>query len=94
MSWQSVVGSIFYYVLLCLQAIILNTWTILNYIFDVLLVVLAPVTHLVTYIAHGFLLPVRFLGKFEVGCPTFPCSTNILDCNALSTYYEFDPASK
>jgi hypothetical protein len=72
MSWPSVIGSIFYYVILCLGTVFYFIWGSLNAILGFLLVILAPVTHLATYIAHGFLIPIYFLGKFEV------CSSTII----------------
>jgi hypothetical protein len=67
MSWASVIGSIFYYIILCLRTVFFFIWGSLNAILGFLLVILGPVTHLATYIAHGFLIPIYFLGKFEVG---------------------------
>lgn len=55
MSWLSITLSVLYYIFLPLT-------TLLNF----LLVLLAPLTHLTFYTAHGFFLPFSFLGKFEV----------------------------
>lgn len=66
--WASVIGSIFYYVILCLGAVFYFLRGSLTAILDIFLVILAPVIHLISYIAHGFLMPVYFLSKFEVCC--------------------------
>jgi hypothetical protein len=72
MSWPSVITSIFYYVVLCLSTVFYSIWALLNAILGFLLVILAPAIHLTTYVAHGFLIPIYFLGKFEV------CSSTII----------------
>jgi hypothetical protein len=77
MSWPSVITSIFYYVILCLSTVFYLIWASLNAILGFLLVILAPVTHLATYVVHGFLIPIYFLGKFEV------CSSTIIPGHVL-----------
>jgi len=54
MTWLSVISSIFYYLFLPLST--LFAW---------LLLALSPVLHLGSYLASGFLLPLRLLAKFE-----------------------------
>jgi hypothetical protein len=58
MTWLTVIGSTFYYLLLPLTTV-----------FGWLLVLLAPVLHLGSYILSGILLPLSLLAKFEVYPP-------------------------
>lgn len=54
MTWLSATGHFFYYLFLPVTTFL--SW---------LLVGLAPFLHLGTYALYGFLLPIRFLSKFE-----------------------------
>lgn len=82
MSWPSVIGSIFYYVILILGTVFYFIWSSLNAILAFLLVIIAPVTHLATYIAHGFLVPIYFLSKFEV-CSSTQISSHVSIFSAI-----------
>lgn len=55
MTWTTVIISIFSYLLLPIK-----------FIFNGLLILLAPVLHLGSYVLAGFMLPLRLLAKFEV----------------------------
>jgi len=54
MTWLSVAGSIFYYLLLPVTTL-----------FGWLLLALAPLLHLGSYVFSGFLMPLSLLAKFE-----------------------------
>lgn len=78
MSWLSAIESIFYFLLFYLAIGFYLFVHVLNTIFSFVLVIIAPFTHLVTYVAHGLFIPIRFLSYFEV-------------CHTLSSYLSVSP---